>query len=132
MAKVLPMDGIRGKARIALDDLVSIALRQNRNAIGITVARGRVYAGCGDRGVLIYDAARFRRTGQIGSYVDEYVVNHVDKIGEDILFFTNYWYPNTKEGVWLFDLRRNPDSSRLIGNSPDNLARGTAGFRALP
>jgi hypothetical protein len=105
---------------------------QNGNAIGITVARGRVYAGCGDRGVVIYDAARFRRTGQIGAYVGEYVVNYVDKIGEDILFFTNYWYPKTKEGVWLFDLRQNPDAPRLIGNFPNDLPRGTAGFRARP
>lgn len=91
----------------------------NGNHAGIVAARGRIYAGAGDAGVIIYDAATFRRTGEIRGLN----VNFLDKIGEDFLVVANYWYPQVMEGMVIYDLRRAPDTPprALIfpGDSPN-------------
>lgn len=97
---------------------------QNGHHVGLVVVRGRVYAGAGARGVLIYDPATFRRTGVITGLN----ANFLDTIGENYLIVANYWYAGLPDGVYVYDLRGDPDSPLLAGHFPAPL--GNANFRA--
>lgn len=96
----------------------------NGNHAGIVAARGRIYAGVGDVGIIIYDATTKRRTGAISGLN----VNFLDQIGADYLVVANYWYPKVMEGMVVYDLRQSPDAppQALIfpGDAPN------ANFRA--
>ncbi|HLY22939.1 MAG TPA: hypothetical protein VKT83_10775 [bacterium] len=98
--------------------------KENGNHVGLVVAHGRVYAGAGDHGVLIYDPQTFKRTGSI----EGMNVNFLDVIRNDYLVVANYWYPQQPEGVYLYDLRANPDRPVFADRFPK--PQGNANFRA--
>lgn len=96
----------------------------NGNHAGLVAARGRVYAGAGSAGVIIYDPATLRRTGAIGGLS----VDFLDTVGSDFLVVANYWYPRLPEGVYVYDLRRSPDAPAFVDRFPR--PGGSANFRA--
>jgi hypothetical protein len=91
--------------------------KQNGNSLGIVAARGRVYAGAGDAGVFVYDARQMRRTGAFGQGRDLFV-NFLDLIDDDYLIVANYWQPRLPEGIYVYDLRANPDAPPLVDRHP--------------
>lgn len=110
-------------ARIVFRD--SFTFGVNGNHAGIIAARGRIYAGAGDAGLIVYEAANRRRTGPPITGLN---VNFLDKVGEDFLIVANYWFTRVLEGMVIYDLRASPDAPRQIqifpGDGPN------ANFRA--
>lgn len=102
----------------------AFTFQTNGNHAGLVVARGRVYAGAGSAGVVIYDPATRRRTGAIGGLS----VDFLDALGSDFLVVANYWYPSLPEGAYVYDLRRNPDAPPFVDRFPR--PEGSANFRA--
>lgn len=96
---------------------------QNGGHVGLVAVRGRVYAGAGNAGIIIYDARTFKRTGSIGGLN----VDFLDTIGDEFLVVANYWYPRLPEGVYVYDLRVNPDAPVLVDHFPK--PNGNANFR---
>lgn len=96
----------------------------NGNHAGIVGARGRIYAGAGDLGVVIYSPATLRRTGAITGYN----VNFLDTVGGDFLLVSNYWYASNPDGLYVYDLRTSPDAPVLTDWFPQ--PRGNANFRS--
>jgi hypothetical protein len=90
---------------------------------GLAVVRGRVYAGAGNQGVIIYDAATLRRTG----HIDGLSADFLDTIGSDYLVVANYWRPKLPEGVYVYDLRGNPDAPSFVDRYPK--PNGAPNFR---
>jgi hypothetical protein len=85
----------------------SISFGTNGNHAGIVAARGKIYAGVGDAGIIIYDAVSRRRTGQPITGLN---VNFLDVVGSDFLVVANYWFPKVMEGMVIYDLRQSPDA----------------------
>src|SRR5579884_1816480 len=96
----------------------------NGNYAGLVIARNRVYAGAGNQGVRIYDPSTLRLTGTIPGLN----ANFLDTLGDAFLVVANYWYPKLPEGVYVYDLRRNPDVPAVVGRFPR--PTGNANFRA--
>lgn len=96
----------------------------NGSHAGMAAARGRIYAGAGDAGLIVYNAAGMRRTGAVTGLN----VNFLDLVGEDFLVVANYWFTQILEGMVLYDLRPNPDTPRQLLIYPGDATN--ANFRA--
>lgn len=91
-----------------------VPFQQNGGHVGIVAAHGRVYAGAGDAGVLIYDPATFKRTGTIGGLT----VDFLDLLGQDYLVVANYWRPRLPDGTYVYALTPNPDAPAFVDRFP--------------
>jgi hypothetical protein len=107
--------------RIVMHD--RFTFQANGNHAGLVAARGRVYAGAGSAGVIVYDASTFKRTGSIGGLT----VDFLDTIGSEFLVVANYWQPKLPEGAYVYDLRTNPDAPAFVDRFPR--PDGNANFR---
>jgi len=89
----------------------------NGDHVGMVVAKGRVYAGCGNKSVRIYDPARRVFTGSIPGYF----VTFLDSVQADLLVVSHYGdgvQVFSNEGVYVHDLRRTPDAPTLFAHWP--------------
>ena len=87
----------------------------------VAASAGRVYVGCGDQGVRIYDPASFKQTGSLPGSArgfDGLSVNFVDVYKNAWLLVANYWYPQLPEGMYVYDISTAPDSPRLVRSFP--------------
>lgn len=91
-----------------------VTFHQNGGHVGIVATQGRVYAGAGDAGVIIYDPVRFARTGAISGLN----VNFLDLLDQQYLIVANYWYPQLPDGTYVYALRPNPDAPVLVDHFP--------------
>ncbi|HLJ60328.1 MAG TPA: hypothetical protein VKZ50_11420 [bacterium] len=104
----------------------SFSYATNGGHCAVVAARNRIYVGCGSASVRIYNPATMAASGSIPGYFATFL----DKVNDDLLVLSHYGdgiqrFDN--EGVYLFDLRRNPDSPTLFARAPDD---SSPNFRA--
>jgi len=98
----------------------------NGDHVGLVVAKGRVYAGCGSGSVRIYDPTRYVVTGSIPGYF----VTFLDTVAGDLLVLSHYGDGIQiffNEGVYVYDLRGTPDVPTLFAHWP---SANSGNFRA--
>jgi hypothetical protein len=81
---------------------------------------GRVYVGCGDHGLRIYDPKSLKFTGALPGSVsgNGLSVNFVDVYKGSWVIIANYWYPQQPEGMYVYDVSATPDAPRLVRSFP--------------
>jgi hypothetical protein len=87
----------------------------------MAAAAGRVYVGCGNQGVRIYDPVSLKQTGSLPGSVrgsNGLSANFVDVYKNAWLLIANYWYPQLPEGLYVYDISAAPDSPRLVRSFP--------------
>jgi hypothetical protein len=87
----------------------------------MAAAAGRVYVGCGNQGVRIYDPASLKLTGSLPGSArgsNGLSANFVDVYKNARLLIANYWYPQLPEGMYVYDISTAPDSPRLVRSFP--------------
>jgi len=80
----------------------------------IVAARGRIYVCAGDASLRIYDPETLKHTGTI----EGLTVDFLDTVGQDFLVVANYWFPKMPDGMYVYDLRKNPDDPTLADRFP--------------
>ncbi len=96
----------------------------NGSHAGLVIGQNRVYAGAGALGLRIYNPATFQLTGSLSGFN----VNFLDTSGNTYLVVANYWYAAHPDGVYLYNIARNPDAPILVDWFPQ--PTGSANFRA--
>jgi hypothetical protein len=84
--------------------------KQNGRHTGMAATARRVYAGCGDASVPIYDPQSLKRTGSITGLN----ANFLDLYDGTKLIVANYWYAKLPDGMYVYDVAQNPDAPRLV------------------
>lgn len=84
--------------------------KQNGRHTGMVATARRVYAGCGDASVSIYDPQSLKRTGGIPGLN----ANFLDLYRGTKLIVANYWYAKLPDGMYMYDLAQNPDAPPLV------------------
>ncbi|HKV44991.1 MAG TPA: hypothetical protein VJT32_10020 [bacterium] len=88
---------------------------QNGQHNGMASCRGRVYAGCGDQSLRIYDPVALRQTGSVQGLN----VNYLDVYQQRYLVVANYWYAKLPDGMYVYDCAT-PDAPMLVAHSPQS------------
>jgi hypothetical protein len=80
----------------------------------------RVYVGCGDQGVRIYDPRSLKLSGTLAGSAsgNGLSVNFVDVYKGAWIIIANYWYPQLAEGMYVYDVSTTPDAPRLVRSFP--------------
>jgi hypothetical protein len=80
----------------------------------------RVYVGCGDQGLRIYDPRSPKLSGTLAGSAsgNGLSVNFVDVYKGAWIVIANYWYPQLPEGMYVYDVSTTPDTPRLVRSFP--------------